>query len=145
MQIDRMHIKKVKEKNHFTFMYFYLTVAFLSYLVIFFLLLIHQQSIYVSLYSTFIHTTYTWIRQAISYQSMTKNVFTKKSFHFHIFFVRIKGRIMCNWLKSIGDWKSIAKFFDKNSEILLQFTLLVVNHVDWVKSIAINETQLELP
>ena len=55
------------------------------------------------------------------------------------------GRIMCNWLKSIGDWKSIGKFFDKNSEIFLQFTLLVVNHVDWVKSIAINETQLELP
>ena len=57
----------------------------------------------------------------------------------------IRGRIMCNWLKSIGDWKSIGNFFDKNSEIFLQFTLLVVNHVDWVKSIAINESQLELP
>ena len=27
----------------------------------------------------------------------------------------------------------------------MQFTLLVVNHVDWVKSIATNESQLELP
>ena len=59
-------------------------------------------------------------------------------------FSPIWGRIMCNWLKSIGDWKSIGNFFDKNSEIFLQFTLLVVNHVNWVKSIAINESQLEL-
>ena len=72
---------------------------------------------------------------------------TLKASKNYIFFPRdhTKGRIMCNWLKSIGDWKSIGKFFDKNSEIFLQFTLLVVNHVDWVKSIAINETQLELP
>ena len=52
----------------------------------------------------------------------------------------IFNRIMCNWRLKVN-WK----FFDKNSEIFLQFTLLVVNHVDWVKSIAINESQLELP
>ena len=57
----------------------------------------------------------------------------------------IQGRIMSNSVKSIGDWKWIGNYFDKNSEIFLQFTLLVVNHVDWVKSIATNESQLELP
>ena len=54
-----------------------------------------------------------------------------------------KGRIMCNWLYSIGDQKWIGKNFQQNFENIFQFTLLILNHVLWVKSIGNPINQLE--
>ena len=45
-----------------------------------------------------------------------------------------------NWKLKVN-WKNLQKHFCK----FFQFTLLIVNHVLWVKSIAANESQLELP
>ena len=44
-----------------------------------------------------------------------------------------------NWKLKVN-WKNLQKHFCK----FFQFTLLIVNHVLWVKSIAANESQLEL-
>ena len=40
---------------------------------------------------------------------------------------------MCNWLKSIGDWKSIGNFFDKNSEIFLYIFQSLASHSPLVR------------
>ena len=50
---------------------------------------------------------------------------------------------MCNWVKCFGDSKWIGKNFQQKCENIFQFTLLLVNHVLWVKSIGTNESQLE--
>ena len=65
------------------------------------------------------------------------------SLFFHVFIcITLLGpdhvQVFCSW-KWIVDWKWIGNIFYKN---VLQFTLLVVNHVLWVKSIAAIKSQL---
>ena len=55
----------------------------------------------------------------------------------------IKGRIMCKWLKCFGNWKWIGKSYKNIFCKFFQFTLLLVNHVLWVNSIANIKSQLQ--
>ena len=50
---------------------------------------------------------------------------------------------MCNWLKSIGDWKSIGKKIFKIFFQIFPIDFIVVNHVLWVNSIENVKSQLQ--